>query len=408
MLLSTDSDSKGSRPKMPNPKPNIEPTVSPQKLDPDAENSSPELESEKGESQSKGEPLARPQSEKPSSHDREAQTDSHPDHLKIISLCALVLAGAAIAAGTYWLRAVLIPFTLAIFAYQMLLYILELQVRYFRLSRAGAIVTTFLLATSATLLLFLLVTNSIYQLMARGAAYEARLAELVWSALNALPNIVGELILPRLEGPLTTTAGDLVNSLTAGLLDVIYQSTVVLVFLVFFFMRSKVEPGNSEVWIESCRRVRAYLAAKFGVSALIGVLVGLLLWVLGVDLALVFGLCNFVLNFIPVVGPLIGILLPLPMVLLTPGVSVGAAILAISGIAAIHFFLGNIVETKVMGDSLDLDPVVLLLSLIFFSMVWGWAGALLAAPLTSVMQGMISRSELVQVVRTVFAPAPSL
>jgi AI-2 transport protein TqsA len=56
--------------------------------------------------------------------------------------------------------------------------------------------------------------------------------------------------------------------------------------------------------------------------------------------------------------------------------------------------IGNVIAPKVMGDTLDLHPVTILLALIFWGMLWGIPGTLLATPITAIMKMMLSRMEL--------------
>jgi len=118
--------------------------------------------------------------------------------------------------------------------------------------------------------------------------------------------------------------------------------------------------------------------------------------VLGIPLALVFGLLSFVLNFIPNIGSAIACLLPLPIVLVSPGISSTAAVLAIVLPAGVQFSVGNVIEPKLMGKSLDLHPVAVLGALIFWGMLWGMPGMLMAAPITSVAKIMFERWEITQ------------
>ena len=118
-----------------------------------------------------------------------------------------------------------------------------------------------------------------------------------------------------------------------------------------------------------------------------------MLYVLGVELALVFGLFAFLLNFIPTVGAIVATLLPLPIILMNPEVSLWTGILAIALPGAIHFVVGNIVEPMVLGDSLALHPVTILLALMIWGVMWGIPGMLLAAPITAVMKIIFERTE---------------
>jgi AI-2 transport protein TqsA len=112
---------------------------------------------------------------------------------------------------------------------------------------------------------------------------------------------------------------------------------------------------------------------------------------LDVPLAIVFGLLAFMLNFIPTMGSVIATLLPLPVVIITPEISTTTAVLAIGVPALIQLVVGNIIAPKVMGDSLDLHPVAILMALIFWGMLWGIVGMLLAAPITGVIKLLLSK-----------------
>lgn len=119
----------------------------------------------------------------------------------------------------------------------------------------------------------------------------------------------------------------------------------------------------------------------------------MLLSVLGVDLAMAFGLFAFLLNFIPSIGSIIATLLPLPVVLLSPDLSGTLLMLAIVLPGAVQVTLGNIVEPKLMGRSLDLHPVTVLLALIFWGSIWGMVGMFLATPMTAVIKIFFEQQE---------------
>ena len=68
-------------------------------------------------------------------------------------------------------------------------------------------------------------------------------------------------------------------------------------------------------------------------------------------------------------------------------------ILAIALPGAIQIIIGNVIELKIMGESLDLHPITVLLALIMWGMLWGIVGTLLATPLTAVMKIFFERME---------------
>lgn len=59
----------------------------------------------------------------------------------------------------------------------------------------------------------------------------------------------------------------------------------------------------------------------------------------------------------------------------------------------VQFGIGNVLEPKIMGDSLDLHPVTVLLTLIFWGLLWGPVGMLLATPITAVLRLVLARFE---------------
>ena len=106
-----------------------------------------------------------------------------------------------------------------------------------------------------------------------------------------------------------------------------------------------------------------------------------------------FAVLTLVLNFIPNIGPFIATLLPIPVLFLQHGFD-WHIVTAIFLLATAHFIIGNILETKWLGKGMDLNPLIVIASLIFWALVWGPMGALLAVPLTSIIKIILERSEL--------------
>jgi AI-2 transport protein TqsA len=149
-------------------------------------------------------------------------------------------------------------------------------------------------------------------------------------------------------------------------------------------------------------RLKVYISWKFLISAVTGMAVaGSLFW-LECDLAALFGILTFCLNFIPTVGLLLAVLLPLPIILFAPscegervkgvnceygyGMEDYQRILAVVIPYCIQLVVANFVEPVVLGKRLNLHPVVILLALVFWYMMWGIAGAFLSVPIMSVIK----------------------
>ena len=102
----------------------------------------------------------------------------------------------------------------------------------------------------------------------------------------------------------------------------------------------------------------------------------------------------FFLNFVPNVGSIVAIFLPLPIILISPDLDMTILALAILLPGSVQMFIGNVIEPKMLGDSLDLHPITVLLSLIFWGMLWGIPGMLLAAPITAVLKILSENLEI--------------
>ena len=102
---------------------------------------------------------------------------------------------------------------------------------------------------------------------------------------------------------------------------------------------------------------------------------------LGLQLPLVWGTLNFLLNFIPVVGNLLGIVPP-ALYALIQFQDLTWPLVTLVGFGAIQIAISNFVYPLVQGRSLSLSPIAVVVALAFWSSVWGFAGALMAIPLT--------------------------
>ncbi|MBQ1543301.1 AI-2E family transporter [Caulobacter sp. CCUG 60055] len=89
----------------------------------------------------------------------------------------------------------------------------------------------------------------------------------------------------------------------------------------------------------------------------------------------------FILSYIPIIGAAIGMILP-TLFALVQFDSIWPAVILISALEAIHFFVGNVIYPRMQGESLNMDPVVVLLSLAFWGAIWGLPGMFLSTPLT--------------------------
>jgi AI-2 transport protein TqsA len=131
--------------------------------------------------------------------------------------------------------------------------------------------------------------------------------------------------------------------------------------------------------------VQRYLGYKILISFSTGVVVTLTLWFFNVPFALLWGTTAFILNLAPYVGSIIASIPPVIITLLESG-SIGKTIIVAVVITTIQMTIGNLIEPMVMGRRLDLSPLLILLSLIFWGWMWGAIGMLLAIPIMAALK----------------------
>jgi len=321
---------------------------------------------------------------------------------RIQTICLLVLSTIAVAAALYWLSPILIPFVLALFFSLGLAPLVDAQTRVLRFPSGLAVLSTMILMSIVLLLIGSLVSSSLQELSANSAAYQQQISLMIERARAALP--LERLGLPGAHtalDPLSAIPTEAIRQLLVGttnaILDLLSQGFIVMIFTFFLLAGGSAgRPAGSEMRGEIELRIKGYIVTQTLISAATGILVWLVLAYLGIDLALVFGLFTFLLNFIPSIGSVIAVLLPLPVVLVSPDITTTEAILAIAVPGTLQFVIGNLITPKVMGDALDLHPVAILLALMFWGALWGIVGMLLATPITAILKIAMERFDVTE------------
>jgi predicted PurR-regulated permease PerM len=131
--------------------------------------------------------------------------------------------------------------------------------------------------------------------------------------------------------------------------------------------------------------IASYLLTIFLMNAAVGILVGIAMALCGMGHPTLWGAVAFLLNFVPIIGPLIGIAIFFVAGLVTlawPFPAVAPAICY----ALIHFFEGEMFTPHLVARRFELNPVLVILSLLFWDAIWGIPGALLAVPLLAIIK----------------------
>jgi predicted PurR-regulated permease PerM len=131
------------------------------------------------------------------------------------------------------------------------------------------------------------------------------------------------------------------------------------------------------------RDVSAYLLTVSCINALVGLATGCVMWLCGLDNPVLWGAVAFVLNFVPILGAMVGIVVFLMASVLSLGVT-WAALLPVGLYFGIHVIEGEFATPMFLARRFTINPVALILALIFWYWMWGVAGAILAVPLLAI------------------------
>lgn len=142
---------------------------------------------------------------------------------------------------------------------------------------------------------------------------------------------------------------------------------------------------------EAPLQVQRYLVVKSVASASTGLLLGVYVYALGLDFAMMWGLVAFLLNFIPTIGSIVAAIPPILLAIVQLGWVKAALVTA--GYLAVNTAIGNIIEPRVLGRTLGLSPLVVFLSLLFWGWLWGPAGLLFCVPLTVMAKLVLEGSD---------------
>lgn len=199
---------------------------------------------------------------------------------------------------------------------------------------------------------------------------------------------------------------NILKDIFTSLSGVLGNIFLVILYVVFLLLEEAFMPNKLKGMFPNSERFQSartlfqeidkafgnYITLKTIISLITGTLSYVALLFIGVDFPMFWAILIFLLNYIPTIGSLIATVFPALTALLQFG-EMGPFIWVLSCIGAIQLVVGNFIEPKLMGNSLNISSLVVLLSLAFWGLVWGVVGMILCVPITVVMIILFSRFE---------------
>jgi predicted PurR-regulated permease PerM len=136
--------------------------------------------------------------------------------------------------------------------------------------------------------------------------------------------------------------------------------------------------------------ISAYLVTITAMNALVGIATGLAMAALGLPDAILWGTVAFLLNYVPILGPLCGfaIFLAVGMLSLDP---LWKAFMPVVLYTTIHILEGETITPLLLARRFTLNPVLVIMSLLFWNWMWGVPGAILAVPILAITKIVCDR-----------------
>ncbi|MBC7667900.1 MAG: AI-2E family transporter [Gemmatimonadaceae bacterium] len=302
-----------------------------------------------------------------------------------------VIAGAA---SLYWMRGILTPLALAVFLAMMIDSFARVLTE-----RVPAYPRNLALPT-ALILSILLFGLAVWVVTANGAGFVLQMREYaprLNGVIAKLASLVGIKVAP--------TIGELVNQINpskyagaaAQSLQNFASSAILVLIYLGFMIASRRGFGRKIVALyphhaerdgamQLFQRIRNGVEQYLWIQTVTGLMIAAASWavmmLIGLDNALFWAFLIFIAAYIPILGGAVGCILPPIFALVQFPDTFLPALLLFGALELIFFIVGNVIYPRMQGESLNMDPTVVLLSLAVWGALWGVTGMFLSTPLT--------------------------
>ncbi|MCF8226089.1 MAG: AI-2E family transporter [Bacteroidales bacterium] len=240
-----------------------------------------------------------------------------------------------------------------------------------------------------------LISNNIQQLSRSVPKYEKN--------INVVAEKINETFDIDLVESLTNAVKDfnfseILSSLFSALTSIFGNAFLILLYLIFILLEEPIfqrkinamYPDKEQrqrvtgILNKVDRSINNYIAIKTLTSLTTGFLSFFVLYFVGVDAPFFWAFIILILNYIPNIGSLIATLFPVIFAMLQFG-DLTHPLLVLIIVGAIQLTIGSLVEPRIMGNTLNMSPLVVFLTLAIWGTIWGVTGMLLSVPITVII-----------------------
>lgn len=241
-----------------------------------------------------------------------------------------------------------------------------------------------------------IIVVNIEQIATRVEHYEARQDGIVETVVQYLG--LEELSDDLKDLPSSKELRPFLNGLLNSLTSALGSTFIIIIYLIFILIEEFIFTRKLDIIYKNNEQfedikyiintmnnsIKRYISVKTFASLLTAVLAYLALLLLGVEFPLLWAFIIFVFNFIPYVGSFVATFLPSVFAVLQFN-SLTQFIWVFLSIQFCQTLVANGIEPKIMGRSLNLSPLVVLITLTFWGTIWGVLGMIISVPVTSIL-----------------------
>jgi AI-2 transport protein TqsA len=313
-----------------------------------------------------------------------------------LSLGLLVIAFYLITAG----QSILMPLAIAVFNWYLINAfagaIQQLNILGWRPPRLLSFIAAFVILLLCLGGIVELIASNLTLISAKFPFYQDRFQEILSKFLGhfhikKIPTIFSTQDIMRYGAGIISTVGSKLTSTAGTAIAVILYIAFLLAEQGSFNKKLSAlisDPEQQLATRKTLDRVATNIRSYIWLQTLAGIIAGIvsyiILKIVGVEFASFWAVMIFFLNYIPYIGAIIGTVFPTILALIQFGSFVPFIIVG-GSMAAVHFFIGSVLEPWMYGRSLKLSPIIILITIAFWGSMWGIIGMILSVPITVIL-----------------------
>jgi AI-2 transport protein TqsA len=330
---------------------------------------------------------------------------------KVFRITAFVILVIAIVFVLKTLRGIFVPVMLAVFFGYLFAPAVEALARI----KVPRVATFFILLFAFIAIGFFLarfIARDVKEFIAIWPSYEGKLMKIIASFIKENLNLEPGVFLRILQ---SQRGSRIVSSFVGVSLNFAGKFSLTLLILIFFYLSYSNYPKIIKKAFDEERskyvlgilnhvneQIIRYVIVKTFISAGTGIFTSVACGLFGMKFFVLFGFLAFLLNYIPYIGSFIAVVLPSLFSLLIFQGSIIPLFVFIA-LFVIQLVWGSFLDPEMMSNRFNLSPIVIILSLVFWSYVWGIAGAFLAVPTTAIIKIILQNIEQLRFVATLMS-----